>query len=47
MHTQTEGNEECVMQDLILKLGTEKVRQCLQAREEYIAEVEEWEQNFD
>ena len=47
MHTQTEGNEERVMQDLILKLGTEKVRQCLQAREEYIAEAEEWEQNFD
>ena len=47
MHTQTEGNEECVMQDLILKLGTEKVQQCLQAREEYIAEAEEWEQNFD
>jgi hypothetical protein len=47
MQTQNEEAEERVMQELILKLGTDKVRQCLQAREEYIAEAEEWEQNFD
>jgi len=47
MHTQYEELEERMMQELIQKLGTDKVRQCLQAREEYIAEAEEWEQNFD
>ena len=47
MHTQYEELEERMMQELIQKLGTDKVRQCLQAREEYIAEAEEWEQNFN
>jgi hypothetical protein len=42
-----EQDEEGVMQELIHKLGTDRVRQCLQAREEYIAEAAEWEQNFD
>ena len=47
MHLQNPDRDEEVMQDLIHKLGTDRVRQCLQAREEYIAEAEEWEQNFD
>ena len=47
MHAQSEEDEERVMQELILKLGIEKVRQCLQAREEYVKDAEEWEQNFD
>jgi len=47
MQSQNEDHDQEIMEDLIHKLGTEKVRQCLQAREEYIAEAEEWEQNFD
>ena len=47
VQNQVEEDPEGAMQELILKLGTDKVRQCLQAREEYNAEAEEWEQNFD
>jgi hypothetical protein len=47
MQIQNEEDEEQAMQELIVKLGTDKVRQCLQAREEYNAEAEEWEQNFE
>jgi hypothetical protein len=47
LHMQNEETDERIMQDLLHRLGTEKVRQCLQVREEYIAEAEEWEQNFD
>jgi len=45
--THIEEDSEGLIQELILKLGTDKVRQCLQAREEYDAEAEEWEQNFE
>jgi hypothetical protein len=44
---QVEADPERTMQDLIVRLGPEKVRQCLQAREEFVAEAEDWEQNFD
>ena len=47
MQSQNNDRDDEVMQELIHKLGTDRVRQCLQAREEYIAEAEEWEQNFD
>jgi hypothetical protein len=46
IQSQNHDRDEEVMQELIHKLGTDRVRQCLQAREEYIAEAEEWEQNF-
>jgi hypothetical protein len=32
--------------ELIQRVGIERARQCLQVQEEYIAEAEEWEQNF-
>jgi len=41
-----EENDERLVQELICSLGTEKVRQYLQTREEYNAEAEDWEQNF-
>lgn len=47
VQSRVEEDSERVMEDLIRTLGTERVRQCLQAREEYIAEAEEWEQNFE
>ena len=47
MQSWVEEDSERVMEDLIRTLGTERVRQCLQAREEYIAEAEEWKQNFE
>ena len=47
MQTQAEETSQLLVDDLIQRLGPEKVRQCLQAREEYIAEAEDWEQNFD
>jgi len=47
MQSQNEEHDQEIMQELIHKPGTDKVRQCLQAREEYIADAQEWEQNFD
>jgi len=47
VQSQIEEDHESAMQELILKLGTDKARQCLQAREEFNAEAAEWEQNFD
>jgi hypothetical protein len=47
MQTAQDKDEEQILQELMQTLGTDRVRQCLQAREEYIAEAEEWEQNFD
>jgi hypothetical protein len=46
VQTQYANQEDELLQELIYKLGTEKTRQYLQAREEFNAEAEEWEQNF-
>jgi hypothetical protein len=39
-------DDDRLLQELIYKLGTEKARQYVQAREEYDADYAEWEQNF-
>ena len=47
MQSQTSVDDDQALRDLIHKLGTDKTMQYVQAREEYIAEAEEWEKNFD
>lgn len=43
----TGEDEERVAHSLIERLGVDKIRQFVLEREEYNAEAEEWEQNFD
>ena len=46
IQSQIEQDEDELLQDLIGRLGTDKVRQYVQAHEEFDAAAEEWEQNF-
>ena len=46
IQSQADTDEDALLQDLIYRLGTDKVRQYVQAREEFTTAAEEWEQNF-